>query len=280
MLTARQIDQIEQAVKTKLRTGEDGAFARLLRHVNTVMLSAEKLDMDNTKDWLFQASANNPTQRVRLDAWDTVKGELELSLLELFEAADKGKPEAAYFIAVRLMGTYWERVFCRRLGIQTGNWGVVYRAQKWHPLGAATLAAGKDQVEGGRLTLPDVMLIIEKRLIFAEVKHETLTTEEHGSIGAGYYGLSAKDWRRIKRLLQLKPPVPYWFIIHEHKRLGRWNVMDELQDWLVGDFRVLGEPKTSSSSTGATTDWSGEAVRVSVTGPPTASLVWIKRWRD
>jgi hypothetical protein len=225
------------------------------------MLSAERIDMDNEKDWLYGTSANRDAQRVRLKAWDTVKGELELSLDELFEAANKNKPDATYFIAVRLMGTYWERVFCRRFGIQTNNRGVVYRAQKWHPLGAATLAGGKNQVEGGRVTLPDVMFITEKRLIFAEVKNETLTTEEHGSIGAGYYGLAGKDWRRIKRLLQLKPPVPYWFIIHEHKRLGRWNVIDEVQDWLVGDFRVLGEPKTSPSSTGATSDWSGEAVR-------------------
>lgn len=259
MLTNDQINLIEQVITNRL--GEAQPFDRFLRHINTVMLGAERTDMDSTKDWLFEHSSKYPDQRVSFDAYNQVKGELQLSLELLLEAASKAKADVAIYLAVRLLGTYWERVFCRRFGIVTKKQGRIYRAQKWHPLGASGFAGGTDQIEGGRVTLPDAMLMFEGRLVFAEIKNETLTTEKHASIGAGYYGLPQTDWWRIKRLLRLSPPIPYWFIIHEHRRLGRWNVIDDLRDWLVGDFRALGEPVSSQSPSGDTTDWSGGLVR-------------------
>jgi hypothetical protein len=261
MLTRDQVSLIEQVLSRKVKPQERLPFGTFIRHINTVMLDAERADMESAKAWLFEHSSKYPNGRVRLEAYNQVKGELEFLQECILEAAGKGKVDVAWVLIFRLLGTYWERVFCRRFGIETKELGRIHRPQKWHPLGAPGLALGGDQAGKGRITLPDVMLMYGGHLVFAEIKHETLTTGVHGSVGAGCYGLPKSDWWRIEQLLQLKPAVPYWFIIHEHKRLGRWNIIDDPRDWLVGDFRALDKPQSSQSLSAGTTDHSGAFAR-------------------
>lgn len=255
MLEKNQIELIEQVLTAKadkhghpyLKQHELKAWEAFMGHINSEVLEIETLEVNRKKAWYTEHIGYGS----EVSGIMAIKGELEFSLDGMLDCAKQGNARATNYHLNKLLGTYWERMFCCMLNRLTMGQGYVHRFQKWQQLGAGRLAKG-DPMVGKGITLPDVIFIVSGHWILGEVKHETLTTAHHTSIGAGYYGLPEKDFERIVRLSRVKPFIPLWFIVHEHLHTGKWGTQNREVDWRAGDFIGMGEPTITTGGRGRT----------------------------
>jgi hypothetical protein len=191
-----------------------------------------------------------------------IKGEFEYLLKAILECTQKDDYEVACIFATSLLGAFWENMFCEQFAYIPGSAKTkkgVHRFQKWQRLGPGRLADGVDELRHTAV-LPDVLFTIYGQWVFAEIKNETPTTEEHKNAPPDCYGMSLKDYERAKELGKIERPIPIWFIVHDHSRQGKWSIENESIDWRAGNFAKLGAPIEGEGAK-AVTSWKKEPER-------------------
>ncbi|MCJ7575172.1 MAG: hypothetical protein MUO80_00540 [Dehalococcoidia bacterium] len=249
-LTPAQIDKVSQLVAK----GEKG-FKEWLAHVNTKVLDDERMNIQKQYEDYFKGII---TRGVDVEVYRQVKGEFEKLLMGIGECIDRHELMAAANLVGGMLGMFWELQFCRLLGKQGL---LIYWFQKWEPLGTPRFGTGIDFVSWG-IPTPDVMFFTDNNCwVFGEIKHVfslDVGEEFDGALGKEAYMLRPSEYRRIKRLKKKQPPIPYWLIIHQPERLGKWATVGELQDWIVGDTDDLGKAVLCNESPYGRTTWVNE----------------------
>lgn len=246
--------------KPYLKPDDSESFKKFLKHIDEEMILNEQADIKSKIAKMTATLDDENLVRISdLSVIKEIKGEFEFSLKAILECVGKRDYEVVCHFIGALQGAYWETMFCYLFAFVPGIGEFkkgVHRFQKWQRLGAGRLADGTTGLRHTAV-LPDVLFTIQGQWVMAEIKHETPTTKEHPSAPLDCYGMSEKDYERIRKLSEIKPSIPYWFIVHDHTRIGKWSIESEPIDWLTADFRKLGKPIMGEGAK-AITSWSPE----------------------
>jgi hypothetical protein len=253
MLTKEEIKRIEHLLMTTKNDNgqyyvrEGDGFSDFLREINGSVLNWEQKEITEKISYFAQNIAGGES----VDVMQEIMGRFQFLMTLASQVAQKGNARGLFRIQVTLQGSLWERNFCREHYFGTTKESYVHLPQKWHHIGASVWARGSN-IPRQRISAPDVEFTSNGCLIWGTIKHEMPTPKYFNPPGEGYFSLSESEYRAVNYFLNLHPPVPFWIIIHNAERLGKWKTRNEAMDWLAGDIRKMPNPIPKEHSTKGT----------------------------